>query len=148
MATPLRRLSCQTLDNHMKTDTSSDSTTTLVFCRPGVDSSFITRTLGIQPTESKAAIDPSDIGTWKLSINMLAESNTIEAQIGEWLHFLEPRGEALASLLGLGYSPYLDCRAEPRSLSLCIEPENLIRLGKLGISLSVWLYEYPLQPIV
>jgi hypothetical protein len=58
-----------------------------------------------------------------------------------WVELLQPKAEALANLRAADYAPYIDCKSERGSLSLCIGPELLSSLGQLGVSLSIWLYE-------
>jgi len=125
--------------------------THLVFCREDVEPDVVTRILGLEPTESVRVGDPakydngseysSHLGIWKLELEDANLSETVEDQISRWVSLLEPKIEQLNQLKELGYSPYLDCIAEPDSLSLCIAPCSLLKLGELNISLSVWLYE-------
>lgn len=68
---------------------------------------------------------------------------TVEDQLTRWVELLQPKSEALGKLRREGYAPYLDCRAERGSLSLCIAPSLLASLGDLSVSLSIWLYEQP-----
>jgi hypothetical protein len=70
-------------------------------------------------------------------------AEAVETQLVQWLNLLRGKSEALNTLHQAGYSPYLDCKAESRSLSLCIDPDVLAELGSLQIALSIWLYEYP-----
>jgi hypothetical protein len=125
--------------------------TQLVFCRENVDPDFVTRLLGLNPSEALKVGDPtkiwdapeapSHLGVWKLDIPEVNESDTIEEQLSRWVDLLQPKAAALASLRATGYAPYIDCKAERRSLSLCIEPALLSALGQLNVSLSIWLYE-------
>ena len=63
----------------------------------------------------------------------------VEEEIGLWVELLRPKSLALNELMGKGYCPYLDCKAEEGSLSLCIESDLLASLGELNIALSIWL---------
>lgn len=125
--------------------------TQLVFCRENVDPDFITERLGFVPSEALKVGDltenwggpqtPSEMGLWKLDLPGLALSDTVEEQLARWVELLQPKTEALLNLRAADYAPYIDCKAERRSLSLCIEPALLSALGQLGVSLSIWLYE-------
>ena len=127
--------------------------TQLVFCRENVDPDFVTRLLGLSPSEALKVGDPtkiwngpeapSQMGVWKLDLPEVRESDTIEEQLSRWVDLLQPRAAALASLRDAGYAPYIDCKAERGSLSLCIEPTLLSALGQVSVSLSIWLYEAP-----
>lgn len=129
----------------------SGNSTQLVFCSSDVDPQTITRVTGLAPTESVSIGDPlkfenefersSDLGIWKLDLTGDSKDDSVEEQIAAWLVQLEPIGKAFSELIALGYAPYLDCKAGQHSLSLCLEPAVLVRLGRLGISLSIWLYE-------
>ncbi|WP_398312393.1 DUF4279 domain-containing protein [Zoogloea sp.] len=130
---------------------STANTTQLVFCSEDVNPDDVTRLLDLTPTQSVKVSDSAEyenghryishLGIWKLELLNANVDHTIEEQIDQWIDLLSPRSEALSHLKGLGYRPYLDCKAASGSLSLCIEPELLVRLGELNISLSVWLYE-------
>lgn len=130
-----------------------ENSTQLVFCREDVDPDMVTRLLDLTPSESVKVGDSvedenghrysSHLGIWKLDLPNVNINHTVEDQIGHWIALLQPRSAALSHLKGLGYSPYLSCKAAPGSLSLCIEPELLVRLGNLNIALSIWLYEQP-----
>ena len=125
--------------------------TQLVFCRESVDPAFVTELLALVPTVSLKVGDlmriwdgpeaPSQMGAWKLDLENLSESDTIEEQLARWIDLLQPRAAALAKLHAARYAPYIDCKAERGSQSLCIDPEVLSALGRLGVSLSIWLYE-------
>jgi Domain of unknown function (DUF4279) len=127
------------------------NTTQLVFCRENVDPDVVTRMLTLAPTVSEKigeSAERSDgskylahLGTWKLDLPNSAPTDTVEEQIASWIELLLPRTSALGKLREMGYCPYLDCRAEAGSLSLCIQPELLGSLGALNVSLSIWLYE-------
>lgn len=128
------------------------NSTELVFCRDTVDPDFVTHTLGLRPTLSYKVGDvvaigsierPSDVGMWKLRLDDSQAVGTVEDQLGRWVMLLSTKSEHMNRLRQLGYSPYLDCRAEKGSLSLCVDAEILTGLGVLGIALSVWLYEAP-----
>lgn len=130
-----------------------ENSTQLVFCREDVNPDMVTRLLDLTSSQSVKVGDSveyenghrysSRLGIWKLDLPNANMNHTIEDQIGHWIEFLQPRSAALSHLKGLGYRPYLDCKAAPGSLSLCVVPELLVRLGELNISLSVWLYEQP-----
>jgi len=125
--------------------------THLIFCREDVDPDVVTKILCLEPTESVRVGDSekydngseytSHNGVWKLELEDANRTETVEDQISRWVSLLEPKIEQLNQLKELGYSPYLDCIAEPGSLSLCIAPHSLQKLSELNISLSVWLYE-------
>jgi len=116
----------------------------------------VTRILQLPPTESLRVGDKaqypwngqwfvSNVGLWKLRLPPAepGADQRVEDQLARWVEFLQPKSGALRQLTELGYRPYLDCKAEARSLSLCIDPEVLTALGALNIALSVWLYEFP-----
>ncbi|MCC6142063.1 MAG: DUF4279 domain-containing protein [Nitrospira sp.] len=127
------------------------NSTQLVFCRENVNPDLVTRLLGLIPSISVKVGDlaehenghqySSHLGIWKLDLPTASSDDPVEDQIGQWIELLQPRLKALCQLKELGYSPYLDCMAKTKSLSLCIEPELLGQLSKLNISLSIWLYE-------
>lgn len=127
--------------------------TQLVFCRENVDPNVVSRMLDLAPTESVKVGEPAErlngaryishLGTWKLDLPKANTDQTVEEQIGLWVELLRPKSLALKELRGMGYCPYLDCKAEAGSLSLCIEPDLLASLGELHVSLSIWLYEQP-----
>ncbi|WP_084635648.1 DUF4279 domain-containing protein [Comamonas sp. B-9] len=125
-----------------------------MFCRETVDADLVTRTLALQPTLSYKAGDliavgnikrVSSVGMWNLRLPGYQAVESVEEQLVRRVTLLQTKRERFAHLRRLGYSPYLDCRAEKGSLSLCVEPDVLAGLGTLGISLSVWLYEAPAQ---
>jgi hypothetical protein len=128
-----------------------NNTTQLVFCRDNVDPDLVTNRLGLTPSETlklgehaKTGVragSPSTVGLWKLDLPEAGEDLTVEEQLAKWVELLQPRSAALKSLRQEGYAPYLDCRAESGSLSLCISPCLLTSLGELNVSLSIWLYE-------
>jgi hypothetical protein len=125
--------------------------TQLVFCRENVDPEFVTRLLGFSPSVALKVGDittiwggpetPSQMGIWKLDLPSLTSADTVEEQLAQWVNLLNPKARALADLRAADYAPYIDCKAERGSLSLCVEPELLSALGRLGVSLSIWLYE-------
>ncbi len=125
--------------------------TQLVFCRDNVDPDLVTNKLGLKPTEAlklgehvKTGVRAgslSAVGLWKLDLLGAGEDLTVEDQLAKWVELLQPRSAELKSLRQEGYEPYLDCRAERGSLSLCIAPHLLTSLGELSVSLSIWLYE-------
>ncbi|ULA62471.1 MAG: hypothetical protein LZF86_20069 [Nitrospira sp.] len=127
------------------------NSTQLVFCKENVTPDLITRLLGLIPSKSVKVGDlaehengyrySSHLGIWKLDLPNASSDDPVEDQIGQWIELLQPRLNALCRLKELGYSPYLDCMAKTSTLSLCIEAELLGQLGKLNISLSIWLYE-------
>ena len=126
--------------------------TELTFCRDTVDPDLVTRTLELQPTLSYKVGDvvavgqierPSAVGMWKLRLPEVQAIGTVEEQLARWVTLLRTKSGRMSNLRQLGYSPYLDCRAESGSLSLCVDPDILAGLGTLGIALSVWLYEAP-----
>jgi hypothetical protein len=131
----------------------SNNITQLVFCRDNVDPDVVTERLGLEPSESlrlgeRAATgvragSASSVGLWKLDLPEASEDLTVEQQLEKWVVLLQPKVAALSSLRLEGYAPYLDCRAEQGSLSLCIAPGLLTSLGELSVSLSIWLYEQP-----
>jgi hypothetical protein len=139
------------LDTHEQ----DQNITELVFCRDNVDPDFITQCLGLSPSTSTKVGEliligddferASNVGVWKLALPQNLAEGTVEEQLAHWVKLLEPKAAALSSLRTRGHQPYIDCRAESRSLSLCIEPDTLAALGRLGVSLSVWLYESPVQ---
>ena len=125
--------------------------TQLVFCRENVDPELITQLLGMTPSEALKVGDTTGIaggpetrsrmGIWKLDLAALSLAGTVEEQLALWVELLEPKAGALANLRAADYAPYIDCKAERGSLSLCVAPETLSALGQLGVSLSIWLYE-------
>jgi hypothetical protein len=125
--------------------------TQLVFCRENVDPDLVTQLLGFAPSEALKVGEPtrigggpetpSQMGVWKLDLPGPDLGDTVEEQLARWVQLLHPKAEALASLRAADYAPYIDCKAERRSLSLCIEPAVLSALGQLDVSLSIWLYE-------
>ena len=125
--------------------------TQLVFCRENVDPELVSQHLGFAPSEALKVGDitriwggpetSSQMGVWKLDLPGLTTVDTVEEQLGRWVELLQPKAGALANLRAADYAPYIDCKAERGSLSLCIEPELLSALGQLGVSLSIWLYE-------
>jgi hypothetical protein len=125
--------------------------TQLVFCRENIDPDVVTSRLGLKPSEAlklgetaKTGVRagaPSAVGLWKLNLPEAGEDLTVEEQLAKWVELLQPKSAALNSLRDEGYAPYLDCRAERGSLSLCVAPALLTSLGQLNVSLSVWLYE-------
>jgi hypothetical protein len=126
--------------------------TYLVFCRDNVDPDVVTRILELSPSESLHVGDTghyewngqpyvSQVGLWKLRLPGADNTQRVEDQISGWIELLRPKSTALGLLRELGYNPYIDCRAEPGSLSLCIDPEVLTALGALNVALSVWLHE-------
>lgn len=127
------------------------NSTQLVFCKENVNPDLVPRLLDLAPSNSVKVGDPaqnenghrysSHRGIWKLDLPNATPDDPVEDQIGKWIELLQPRLKALRQLKELGYSPYLDCMAKTRSLSLCIEPELLQQLGELNIALSIWLYE-------
>ena len=129
------------------------NSTQLVFCRENVDPDVISSMLELTPTEALKVGDPavhvngapyvSHLGLWKLTLPNCDSRNTVEEQIALWIELLRPRSRALARFREMDYAPYLDCKAEAGSLSLCIEPDSLKALGDLHVSLSVWLFEQP-----
>ena len=135
----------------MNLATATGNATQLVFCRENVDPDVVSRMLELAPSESVKVGEPavhlngeryiSHLGTWKFNLPSAKEDQTIEEQIGLWVELLRPKTLALNELRGMGYCPYLDCKAEAGSLSLCIEPDLLASLGELNVSLSIWLYE-------
>lgn len=136
----------------MHTPDSNDNRTELIFCRDTVDPDFVTQTLALQPAQSYKVGDvvpvgdidrPATVGLWKLCLPDCQSIETVEEQLGRWVTFLSTKIEHIARLRQVGYEPYLDCRAESSSLSLCVDPEVLTGLGALGIALSIWLYESP-----
>ena len=127
--------------------------TQLVFCRDNVNPDLVTSRLGLKPSEvlklgelAKTGVragSPSTVGLWKLDLPVAGEDLTVEDQLTKWVKILQPRSSALKNLRQEGYAPYLDCRAESGSLSLCISPCLLTALGELNVALSIWLYEQP-----
>lgn len=125
--------------------------TQLVFCRENVDPELVTQLLGFAPSEALkvgeptriwgATEAPSQMGVWKLDLPGPTSGDTVEEQLARWVELLQPKAEALANLRAADYAPYIDCKAERGSLSLCIEPALLSALGQLDVSLSIWLYE-------
>jgi hypothetical protein len=134
---------------------STENETHLIFCRDDVDPEVVTRILQLSPTESLRVGDEahypwngqrfvSNVGLWRLRLPPEPDADQrVEDQLARWVEFLQPKSEAFRELTELGYRPYLDCKAEARSLSLGIDPEVLTALGALNIGLSVWLYEAP-----
>jgi uncharacterized protein DUF4279 len=131
---------------------SSGNQTSLVFCHDKVDPDLVTQLLDLSPSEAQHVGDigryewngqqyVSHVGLWKLRLPVADDSQTVEDQLVLWVELLRPKSAALGRLRELGYSPYIDCKAESRSLSLCIDPEVLTALGALSVALSVWLYE-------
>lgn len=127
------------------------SQTQLVFCRENVDPDHVTQLLGCAPAQALKVGDPtriwggpetpSQMGVWKLNLPGQTSSETVEQQLTRWVELLHPKAEALKNLRAADYAPYIDCKAERGSLSVCIEPTLLSALGQLGVSLSIWLYE-------
>jgi hypothetical protein len=127
------------------------SQTQLVFCRENVDPELVTQRLGLVPSEALKVGDittvwggpetPSHLGVWKLDLPGPNLGDAVEEQLARWVELLQSKAGALASLRAADYAPYIDCKSERGSLSLCIEPELLSALGQLGVSLSIWLYE-------
>jgi Domain of unknown function (DUF4279) len=120
--------------------------TQLVFCNPVVFPQEVTRILDMRPSfaeriEPQLSSTTSPLGTWKLQLTTLNTKDSVEAQVDAWISLLEPKASAFDQLKEKGYRPYLDCRADKDSLSICIEPEALIKLGRLNIALSLWVYE-------
>ena len=125
--------------------------TQLVFCRENVDPDLVTQLLGFAPSEALKVGDitriwggpetPSQMGIWKLDLPGQTSGDTVEEQLARWVELLQPKAEAMVNLRAADYAPYIDCKAERGSLSLCIEPTLLSALGQLGVSLSIWLYE-------
>ena len=128
-----------------------ENSTQLVFCRENVNPEVVTQLLNLSPSESVKVGDPAEyqnghrytshLGIWKLNFPNSSLGLTVEDQISQWLELLKPKSAALNQLKNEGYCPYLDCKAAPGSLSLCVDPELLVGLGELNIALSVWLYE-------
>ena len=129
----------------------AENSTRLVFCRENVDPGEISRLLGLSPSEAVRVGEPlsygngytraSHLGIWKLELPGVCGADSVEEQIVQWLMLLEPLTGAFKQLKEMGYEPYLECKASQGSLSLCVDPEVLSRLGHLNIALSVWLYE-------
>ena len=129
------------------------NTTQLVFCRENVNPDVVSEMLGLVPSEAvkvgeaaehlNGAWYTSHLGIWKLDLPNAGTDQTVETQIGLWVELLRPKSVGLSQLRGMGYCPYLDCKADAGSLSICVEPELLVSLGQLNVSLSVWLYEQP-----
>lgn len=127
--------------------------TRLVFCRENVDPDVVSRMLNLAPSESVKVGEPaaqvngvrciSPLGTWTFNLPSAHADQTVEEQIGVWVELLGPKSLALKELRGRGYCPYLDCKAEAGSLSVCIEPELLASLGKLNVPRSIGLHEQP-----
>ena len=127
----------------------ASNSTQLVFCRENVDPDIVSKLLDMAPSEAVRVgeligVDgrASHLGIWKLDLPNSSEQ-TVEEQISRWVALLRPNSTGLSRLRDMGYAPYLDCQAEAGSLSLCIEPDSLVSLGQLKISLSIWLYEKP-----
>lgn len=131
----------------------STNSTQLVFCSENVDPSEVNQLLGLSPSEAVCVGEPlnygngytrsSHLGIWKSDLPEGCGTDSVEEQILQWLALLEPRIDAFKQLHKEGHRPYLDCKAAGGSLSLCIDPEVLVRLGTLNVSLSIWLYEQP-----
>lgn len=129
----------------------AENSTQLVFCRENVDPDKVSHLLGFSPSEAVRVGEPltysngfsraSHLGIWKLELPGARGVDSVEEQIVQWLILLEPLSSAFMQLKVLGYEPYLDCKTSRGSLSLCVDPEVLVRLGNLSIALSVWLYE-------
>jgi len=125
--------------------------TQLVFCRENVDPDLVTELLGLSPSEALKIGDitriwggpeaTSQMGVWKLDLPDPQSGDTVEEQLTRWVELLEPKAAALAKLRAADYAPYIDCNAERGSLSLCFDPAQLLALGRMGVSLSIWLYE-------
>ena len=132
--------------------------TQLVFCRENVDPDLVTQLLGLVASQALKVGEitsvwggpetPSRMGVWKLDLPGLTSGDAVEVQLARWVKLLAPKAEALMNLRAADYAPYIDCRAERGSLSLCIEPALLSALGQLGVSLSIWLYEAEQAPAV
>ncbi len=137
----------------MKLAAAIGNATQLVFCRENVDPDVVSQMLDLVPSESvkvgesaehlNGARYTSHLGTWKLNLPKANPDQAVEEQIGLWVELLRPKSLALNKLRGMGYCPYLDCKAEAGALSLCIEPNLLASLGEMNVSLSIWLYEQP-----
>jgi len=127
------------------------NSTRLVFCRENVDPEEVSHLLGLVPSEAVRVGEPlsygngyareSHLGIWKLELPGACGADSVEEQIVQWLMLLEPLAGAFEQLKQMGYEPYLDCKASQGALSLCVDPEVLVRIGNLNIALSVWLYE-------
>jgi len=125
--------------------------TQLVFCRGDVNPYVVSKLLELAPSEALHVGDPAEhnnghryishLGLWKLSLPGATPDHTVEEQLALWLQLLQPKSAAFRELREIGYRPYIDCKAASGSLSLCIDPEILVAIGELNISLSVWLYE-------
>jgi hypothetical protein len=128
----------------------------LVFCSPHLDPDVISETLGLIPSyalklgglvdECGQTISPSQVGIWKLRLVDIDRDDpfdhrrtSLEDQVQIWLEFLEPKVDALVTLKARGYGSYLSCKVEKGERFVCIDPEDMGRLGKLHIALSVWL---------
>ena len=135
----------------MKHTVAIRNATQLVFCCENVDPDVVSQKLHLAPSESVKVGEPAEhlngaryishLGTWKLNLPKANADQTVEEQIGLWVELLRPKSLALNELRRMGNCPYLDCKAEAGSLSLCIEPNLLASLGELNVSLSIWLYE-------
>jgi len=132
--------------------TEPGNVTWLVFCREDVDPDLVSEILVLRPSEILHVGDRypwfggervSNVGLWKLRLAASAAQDGIEEQLSHWLALLRPKSQAFDALKRLGYAPYIDCKAESRSLSICVAPSVLRELGDLNIALSVWLYEQP-----
>lgn len=127
--------------------------TRLVFCNQDVDPARVTELLGLVPSEAVRIGEPlryengyeraSQLGIWRLELSRQSDAEPVEAQPGQWLHLLEPRADGFRELAIEGYEPYLECRADAGSLSICVPAEILGRLSALHLSLSAWVYESP-----
>ena len=80
---------------------------------------------------------------WKLKLPGSVEGDSVEEQIDRWLEILTPKASSLKRLRERDYAPYLDCPYRHADLSVCIEPPQLVALGELQVSLSIWLYDPP-----
>lgn len=129
----------------------TENSTRLIFCRESVDPGEVSQLLGLSPSRAVRVGEPltydsgytraSHLGIWELELPGAFGADCVEEQITRWLMLLEPLTSAFKQLHEAGYRPYLDCKASRGSLSLCVDPEVLVRLGNLKIALSVWLYE-------
>ena len=131
---------------------SNGNQTLLVFSHPDVDPDVVTQLLDLTPSETLHVGElgryewngeqfVSNVGLWKLRLSLADDSQTVEEQLAVWIEILKPKSAALGRLAELGYSSYIDCKAQSRALSLCIDPEILTALGALNVALSLWLYE-------
>jgi hypothetical protein len=134
-------------------DKAAGNRTELVFCDGNVDPELVSRLLVLSPSESYKAGDEislgymssriAPVGLWRMPLPGADPSVAVEQQIERWLVLLTPKATALSELRQRGYRPYVDCKAQSGSLSLCIAPDILTQLGSLGLALSVWLFEQP-----